>query len=397
MNCEHTQLVLSARMDGERVRRGGLRPPRPTSRAVPDARPSPGGRRGSAAPCGSAPPSRCPTWSSRSWSPSRGSGAPCRRPPADRGADRLPATAPPPPADLAPTARRRVAGIVVGSVLVGGPWQRPANRPIAAAAVVRNVRGAAPTLNAFQAPTRSTSSGSPARFPDGSWRWMSRSSRPSGSGWRSKTAPATRPRSWTPTDLLYIEDLTRAFTSGPSGCPGDLPVDVCPRTRTTVTRLSEYSAAAPLPADLVLPLATFGSARGFQVIGSAIGSTAVTRSASVCPSSERRRCSLSCGSAAPGGPSSSGIGCCSGSTRSPGFPLRIVVYPSRDRERREWELRYGRDRRVTRRADPRRPDGDRVRRTAGRVAFRIPGAPPPIQPRLDDVRRSDRIRPRDAR
>jgi hypothetical protein len=67
------------------------------------------------------------------------------------------------------------------------------------------------------------------------------------------------------------------------------------------------------------------------------------------------------------------------------LPLRTVVYPSRDQERREWEFRYGRavespdepilDVRMVSIADE-RPDES---------MFRIAGASPPAQPRLDDV------------
>jgi hypothetical protein len=190
--------------------------------------------------------------------------------------------------------------------------------------------------------------------------------------------------SWTPTDLLFIQDVTASFTSGPSGCPGDLPEGVCPRTRATTSRVSEYSAAAPVPADLVLPIATFGSSRGFQVLDRERidGRDAV-------------RLSLSFERAAPLFPFLR-----IGGTWRPFFdrdrvllwldarswlPVRMVVYPSLSRERREWELRYGRAV-----ESPDAPILDvRMDSDSGEPPdaslFRIPGAPAPASPRLDDL------------
>ncbi len=44
-----------------------------------------------------------------------------------------------------------VVGVVVGSVAVGGPWERSSNQPVATATVVANVRAAAGALDAFDA------------------------------------------------------------------------------------------------------------------------------------------------------------------------------------------------------------------------------------------------------
>ena len=274
--------------------------------------------------------------------------------------------------------------MVVGSVLVGGPWQRPANRPIAAATLVRNVRSAAPTLDAFDGTYTIHEYGLSPEVPERLLEMHVAFLSPQ--RFRLEVDDRTRypSRSWTPTDLLYVEDVTAGYTSGPSGCPGDLPVEVCPRTRATVTRLSEYSAAAPLPADLVLPVATFGSARGFEVIGRdrIDGRDAI-------------RLRLSFERASPMFPFLR-----IGGTWRPFFerdrvllwldaeslfPLRTVVYPSRSPERREWELRYGRPvespgapildvRMVAVSADAPSPS-----------AFRIPGAPALPEPRLDEV------------
>ena len=147
--------------------------------------------------------------------------------------------------------------------------------------------------------------------------------------------------------------------------------------------MSGYSAAAPLPADLVLPVATFGSSRGFQVLGldTVDGREAI---ASACPSSAPRRCSPSFASAGRGSRSSTGIAYCCGSTPSPGSrSARRSTRPERGTP--EWELlrapRGGR-----RRADPH--DAPAVSPTPPDASlFRIPGERPTATPlSLDDVR-----------
>ena len=275
MNCEQTQLVLSTRMDGERV----------------------GVRHAEAAAAHAEGCVRCQTFAQRS--------ARIRRSVRIRAAEPVPDLVEPimaavarerirpssmapvidgstdsrrvprrvsrrprhrRPMTLAPAVAAAIAGLIVGSLVVGGPWQLGANRPIAAATVVRNVRNAAPALQAFQGTYTIREFGLSPEVPE---RLLAMDvAFLSPQRFRLDVDDRTNypSSSWTPTDLHFIEDVTSSFTSGPSGCPGDLPEGVCPRTRATTTRLSEYSAAAPLPADLVLPIATFGSSRGFQVL-----------------------------------------------------------------------------------------------------------------------------------
>jgi hypothetical protein len=285
---------------------------------------------------------------------------------------------------LAPAVAAGIAGLVVGSLVVGGPWQLGANRPIAAATVVRNVRSAAPALQAFQGTYKIHEFGLSSDVPERTLEMDVAFLSPQ--RFRLDVDDLTHypSSSWTPTDLHFIEDVTTSFTSGPSGCPGDLPEGVCPRTRATITRLSEYSAAAPLPADLVLPIATFGSSRGFQVLDRdrIDGRDAV-------------RLGLSFERAAPMFPFLR-----IGGTWRPFFdqdrvvlwldatswlPLRMLVSPSPGPERREWELRYGLPV-----ESPGAPILD-VRMESMSEAppdlslFRIPGAPPPVSHRLDDL------------
>jgi len=388
VNCERAQLVLSAWMDGERV----------------------GARQAEAAAAHAEGCARCQAFAQRS-ARIRGSvrirpaepvpdlvepimAAVAReriRPSMAPSTDRRIAPRRPPrrprhrrPTTLAPAVAAAIAGVVVGSLVVGGPWQRPADRPIAAAAVVRNVRSAAPALNAFHGTYTIREFGLSSEVPERRLEMDVAFLSPQRFRLEIDDRTHYPSRSWTQTDLLYIEDVTATFTSGPSGCPGDLPAGVCPRTRATVMRLSEHSASAPLPADLVLPVATFGSARGLHVIGldRIDGRDAV-------------RLRLSFERAAPMFPFLR-----IGGTWRPFFdrdrvllwldagswlPLRTVVYPSRSQERREWELRYGRAV-----ESPDAPILD-VRMTSvshgapDASMFRIPGAPAPAQPRLDDL------------
>lgn len=288
------------------------------------------------------------------------------------------------PMTLAPTVAAAIGGLIVGSLVVGGPWQLGANRPIAAATVVRNVRNAAPARDAFRGTYTIHEYGLSPEVPERLLQMDVAFRSPQ----RFRLAVDDRTRypssSWTPTDLLFIEDVTTTFTSGPSGCPGDLPAGVCPRTRATTAHLAEYSAVAPVPADLVLPVATFGSARGFQVLDRErfVGRDAVLLR-------------LSFERAAPLFPFLR-----IGGTWRPFFdrdrvllrldatswlPLRMTVYPSRSDERREWELRYGRA--------VESPDAEilDVRLDAATEEppdtslFRIPGAPAPVAHRLDEL------------
>jgi hypothetical protein len=344
VNCDAAQLVLSARMDGERV---------PTHRAEVatehaetcarckafaerSARIRSGVRIRAAEPVPDlVEPIMAAVAGERSRSSFRPSMAPAterRVGPWGRARHRRPTT-------LAPAVAAAIAGMVLGSVLVGGPWGA-ANRPIAAATIVRNVRIVAPTLDAFRGTYMiheyGLSRDVPERILDMEVAFRS----PQRFLLEVRDRTTYPSSSWTATDLRFVQNVTATFTSGPSGCPGDLPAEVCPRTRAAVTHRTEFSAAAPLPADLVLPVATFGSATGFRVLGEGrIGGRDAIR---VRMSFER---------AAPMFPFLR-----IGGTWRPFFdrdpvllwldarswlPLRMVVRPSGSPERREWELRYG--------------------------------------------------------
>ena len=288
------------------------------------------------------------------------------------------------PWTLAPAVAAALAGLVLGSVLVGGPWQRPADRPVAAAAIVRGVRAAAPTVDAFRARYRIVEAGFSSEVPRRTLDMDLAYLAPQRFRLEVHDRTVYPDRSWTPTDLLFVEDLSSTFTSGPSGCPGDLAPGVCPPTRATVTRVTRYSAAAPLPADLVLPIATFGSARGVQVTG-----------AGRIDGRDVVQVRLSFARAAPLFPFLR-----VGGEWRPFFdrdrvelwvdattwvPVRWTVFPAADRERRAWELRFG--------LPVERPDGpimdvrlDSMATTSpDPTLFAIPGAPVGAGPNLAEL------------
>ena len=143
----------------------------------------------------------------------------------------------------------------------------PNTRPIAAAAVVVGVQATAPTLDSFAATFAVTEHGLSPDVPERRLRMDVAFLAPL--RFRldvhdETTYPSAR---WTPTDLTFIADGSSTYRSGATGCPADLPAGGCPPTRTTITTRSAYSVQAPAPADLVLPLTTFSSADGIQVLG----------------------------------------------------------------------------------------------------------------------------------
>ena len=166
------------------------------------------------------------------------------------------------PRRLRPVIAATVAGVMAGSVVVGGPWQRPSTRPIAAAAVVMAVQGTAPSLDAFTVTYAVTERGLSPEVPERRLRVDVAFLAPHRFRMDVDDLTAYPSPRWTPTDLTFIADGSSTYRSGATGCPADLPAGGCPPTRTTVTTRTPYSVQAPAPADLVLPLTTFSSADG---------------------------------------------------------------------------------------------------------------------------------------
>ena len=168
---------------------------------------------------------------------------------------------------LTPLIAATIAGLLAGSVVVGGPWQRPSTRPIAAAAVVMDIQRTAPSLDAFAATFAIAEHGLSPDVPDRRLRMDVAFLAPQRFRLDVHDETVYPSARWTPTDLTFIANGSSTYRSGATGCPADLPAGGCPPTRTTVTTRSAYSMQAPAPADLVLPLTTFSSADGVTVVG----------------------------------------------------------------------------------------------------------------------------------
>jgi len=233
-----------------------------------------------------------------------------------------------------PAAAALVAGVVAGSVLVGGPFRTSDEPGISADAVVQGVRGASPALESFdgrfEIVERGLDPAVPVRRLDVRMAFLA----PQRFYLDVVDRTAYPSSSFTPNDITYIDDSATSYLSGPTGCPAALPAGSCPPTRATVTSGSS-------PTDLMVPVTTFGSAAGMRVIGTdRIGEAEVVR------------VELTFARAAPLFPFLWLDG-----TWRPFFrgdrvevqldtqswvPRRLTVYPASSEERRAWELRFGR-------------------------------------------------------
>jgi hypothetical protein len=157
-----------------------------------------------------------------------------------------------------------VIGLVVGSVAVGGPWRPAAEQPIAIATVAGNVRAAAASLEAYSATYSIVERGLSREVPERRLEVDVAFLDPQ--RFRMDVRDQTAyPPGWTPTDLTYIEDAPASFTSATVGCV--VVGTACPTERTRYESTSTFSAETPLPIDLIVPIATFGSTDGIRVIG----------------------------------------------------------------------------------------------------------------------------------
>ena len=233
-----------------------------------------------------------------------------------------------------PAVAALIAGAVIGSVLVGGPFRGNDREAFSANAVVQGVRGASPSLESFdgtfEVVERGLSADVPIRRLDVHIAFLA----PQRFRLDVVDRTAYPPESSTPTDITFIENGATTYRSGPTGCPADLSVDGCPITRTTVTTGST-------PSDLMVPVTTFGSPEGVRVLGThRVDEHDVVR------------VELSFARAAPMFPFLQ-----LGDTWRPFFrgdrveveldaatwlPRRMRVFPASTEQRRAWELRFGR-------------------------------------------------------
>ena len=241
----------------------------------------------------------------------------------------------------APIAAALAVGIVAGSVVVGGPWQDRDRRLSASATdVIRRVGVAARHVRAYHATLsieeRGLSPAVPSRTLEAEL-WFAAPGR-----YRLDVHDTTDyPTSdWTPTDLRYVEAGTAVRIKAPTGCPTNLPPSDCPPTQSVNSDRWPYSAAAPVAANLVVPLDVLANPRGLTVerMGTVLGRDAVLVRTTFAR-------------AAPLFPF---LGL--GGTWRPFFPgdqvdlwvdaedwspLRWTVYPAEGAERDDWELIFG--------------------------------------------------------
>jgi predicted anti-sigma-YlaC factor YlaD len=242
-----------------------------------------------------------------------------------------------------PVAAALVAGAIIGSVLVGGPFRVTDRDAISANAVVLGVRAAAPALESFEGTfsvvERGLSPEVPERRLDVHIAFLAPQRFRLDVVDRTVYLAATSAPS---SDLTFIQDATSTLRSGPTGCPAGLGAGVCPPTLTTLT-------AGSTPADLMVPVATFASAEGVDVLG-----------AERVDGIEAVRLQLTFARAQAMFPFlwlDDLAGGAAGSSWRPFFPgdrvevlldagtwvpRRITVYPAASERRRAWELRFGR-------------------------------------------------------
>ncbi len=170
------------------------------------------------------------------------------------------------PRALVPAIAAAIAGLLVGSLVVGGPW-RPHPQTAWASEIEQGVRRAAPSIDAFQGSYTITERGLSPEVPERTLTMDLAFLAPQRFRLDVHDETVYPSNAWTPTNLTYVENMPSTYLSAPTGCLGTLrPVDCSPDT--TISRV-RYSSAPPVPADLIVPLATLGSVDGVQVVGEA--------------------------------------------------------------------------------------------------------------------------------
>jgi len=164
---------------------------------------------------------------------------------------------------LAPVAAALVVGALIGSLVVGGPWQRPENgAALAATEVTEGISAAAARLDAYQATfvidERHLSPEVPERH------LTMRVSFEAPERFRLDVVDRTDyPTAATPTNLRLVVDGSTWYAAGPAPCP----TATCPQRESVVRNRLPFSTAAPIPTDLVLPISTLADADRLTVLG----------------------------------------------------------------------------------------------------------------------------------
>jgi len=240
---------------------------------------------------------------------------------------------------LGPAAAGLLAGAVVGSFLVGGPWHRPVGEaPIALADVTRGVVAAASGLDAYRArfSVVERNFDPRVRFRELTLNvWFRAPER-----FRMDVSDHTSypSRDWTPNDLSLVVNRSRWSLDGPTACPAG--IHSCPEARTVVLNRAPFSSATPVQTDLMVPFGTIAGGQRIRLLGQTrvLGRPAVElelpfqRATPLFPflrvggqwrpffAADRVVLSLDAAT---------------------WFPLRFEVFPSPSEARDQWELRFG--------------------------------------------------------
>jgi hypothetical protein len=164
---------------------------------------------------------------------------------------------------LAPVAAALVVGALIGSLVVGGPWQRPeTGSALAATEVTEGISAAAVRLDAYQATFAIDERDLSPEVPE---RHLTmRVSFESPEHFRLDVVDRTvYPMAATPTDLRLVVDGSTWYAAGPAPCP----TATCPQRESVVRNRLPFSTAAPIPTDLVLPISTLADADRLTVLG----------------------------------------------------------------------------------------------------------------------------------
>ena len=158
------------------------------------------------------------------------------------------------------------AGIVAGSVAVGGPWRAADEQTVAIATIVDNVHAAAASLRSYSATYAIVERGLSPDVPERRLELDVAFLHPQ--RFRVDVRDLTDYRSVgppTPTAFTYIEDAPASYRE--ESCR--LPDTPCSTTSTAEAESRPFSGAAPPAGDLIVPLATFGTGDGIRLVGTA--------------------------------------------------------------------------------------------------------------------------------
>lgn len=158
---------------------------------------------------------------------------------------------------LTPVAAALLAGVVIGSLLVGGPWPSD-DGPPAAVALSTRILARAERVTTVRARYTLTERNFAFEVPEREFDVRLAFEAPERLSLEVRDRTATYPdASWIRNDVSYVVNRSRSALAAPSACPLNLP-RACPRRTVLVHDRPPFSSATPLPLDLVLPVNVFG-------------------------------------------------------------------------------------------------------------------------------------------